>query len=77
MENNDKIITSPLKAIKMKCLDCCGYQQSEVKLCTCVDCPLYNFRTGKNTTRKREMTEEQRQAAAERLRKAREAKNSQ
>lgn len=39
-------------------------------------CPLYPYRTGHNTNFKRTMTEEQRQMAAERLKKAREAKNS-
>ena len=31
-------------AIKAKCLDCCCYQRNEVKLCTTVACPLWNYR---------------------------------
>ncbi len=34
------------KAIRLKCLDCCCYQQKEVKLCTCENCPLYPYRMG-------------------------------
>ena len=70
-------ITSPMKAIRAKCLDCCIGQREEVKLCPAKDCPLYPFRLGKNPNRKaRTFTEEQRKEAAERLKKAREAKKS-
>lgn len=65
-------ITSPMKAIRAKCLDCCCDQREEVKLCPATTCPLYPFRLGKNPNRRRrELTEEQRQAAKERLAKAR------
>lgn len=37
---------TPLKAIKLKCLDCCMGQRNEVKLCTITDCSLYPFRNG-------------------------------
>ena len=67
--------TSPLSAIKEFCLECCGYNSAEVKTCTAPNCPLFEFRNGKNPYRKRAMTEEQRQVAKERLQKAREAKN--
>ena len=76
MENSEKEITSPIKAIKAKCLDCCCGQREEVKLCPAVDCPLYPFRLGKNPNRSRNMTDEQRQAAKERLAKARAAKKN-
>lgn len=68
------MITSPLKAIKAKCMDCTCQQYNEVKFCTIENCPLFPFRLGKNPYSKREMTEDQRRAAAERLRKARENK---
>ena len=68
-----KIITSPIKAIRAKCLDCCCGQANEVKLCTCKDCPLYAFRFGKNPYL---FTEEQRQAMAERMRKMAEAREA-
>lgn len=68
---------TPMQAIKAKCLDCnCG-QAKEIKLCTETSCPLHAFRLGKNPNRKaREYTPEQREAAAERMRKARELKLS-
>jgi hypothetical protein len=42
---------SPLKAIRLKCLDCCCGSAHEVKLCTAEKCPLYLFRLGKNPNR--------------------------
>lgn len=42
---------SPLKAIRLKCLDCCCGSSNEVKLCTAAQCPLYPFRLGKNPNR--------------------------
>lgn len=66
---------SPLKAIRAKCLDCnCG-QASEVKNCQIKQCPLWEYRFGKSG-RTRSMTDEQKQAAAERLKSARLAKKS-
>lgn len=71
-----EIITNPVKAIRAKCLDCCCGQVNEVKLCPCHDCPLYPFRFGKNPYRqKRELTEEQKAAMAERLQRAKLAQN--
>ena len=66
--------SKPLKAIRNKCLSCCGDSKHEVKHCPVEKCTLWPFRFGKNPFIKREMTEEQRQAAAERLKKARDAK---
>lgn len=66
---------NPVKAIREFCLDCCGDSSSFVKECPSVNCALYPFRLGKNPYRtKREMTEEQREAAAKRLADARERK---
>lgn len=39
---------TPLKSIRLKCLDCCCNSPSEVALCPCEDCPLWEFRFGKN-----------------------------
>lgn len=36
-----------LKTIVAKCIDCCCGVKAEVKMCTAVKCPLYNFRLGK------------------------------
>lgn len=60
---------SPLKAIRLKCLDCCCGSAYEVRLCPCPDCSLYPFRLGENPYRtKREYTSEQREALAARIR---------
>ena len=45
----DRHIT-PLKAIRQKCLDCSG-GRSNVRNCAAIDCPLYQFRMGKNPNR--------------------------
>lgn len=67
---------SPLQRIRQYCLGCCGTAH-EVKLCPVEDCPLWPMRFGRNTlATKREMTEEQRAAVAERFRQAREKKNA-
>jgi len=43
--------TTPMKAIRLKCLDCSADQANEVRLCPLVDCPLYRYRSGKNPAR--------------------------
>lgn len=66
------MITNPVKAIRAFCVECFGGLNSEIKKCQSIDCPLFPFRMGKNPYRtKREMTQEQKEAAAERLAKAR------
>jgi len=42
-----KIPSTPLKAIRAKCLDCCLGQAKEVKLCPVDKCPLYYYRMGR------------------------------
>jgi hypothetical protein len=65
---------SPLKAIHAFCIDCQGSARQATN-CDKENCPLWAFRTGKNSLRaKRVLTDEQRQAAADRLKKAREGK---
>ena len=39
---------SPLRALRLKCLDCCNGSAQEVRLCAAVDCPNWPFRMGKN-----------------------------
>lgn len=46
-EEQEKHIT-PLKAIRLKCLDCCCGSSNEVSECPCEDCSLWAFRFGKN-----------------------------
>lgn len=48
---NTKNIT-PLKSIRLKCLDCSAGHPKVVKLCPVTDCSLYPFRFGKNPNRK-------------------------
>ena len=71
-----KKITNPIKAIRCFCIDCMGGQAREVKDCTAPNCPLYAFRMGENPYHTRQYTEEQRQAAAERMRKMVEAREA-
>lgn len=70
-----KVITNPLKVIREKCIDCSGGSKHEADLCQATNCPLFDWRFGKNPNRKkREMTDEQKAAGAARLAKARKAK---
>jgi len=40
--------TSPIKAIRARCVDCCGGAVSEVRKCTAFNCALWPYRMGKN-----------------------------
>ena len=40
--------TTPMRAIRKKCMDCCGENYAEVRKCTAVACALWPFRTNKN-----------------------------
>ena len=35
------------KAIRLKCIDCCAGQTSEVRKCPATNCPLWRFRMGR------------------------------
>lgn len=51
---------SPLKAIRLKCLECSCGSSNEVKLCPVTKCALYPFREGRDPYRaKVELTPEQ------------------
>ena len=63
--------TTPLQAIKEHCLECSDGQKQEVKLCPVTECKLYPFRSGKNPFSKRKLSEEQKQALAERMKNIR------
>jgi len=43
---------TPLKAIRLKCLDCSAGSAKEIRLCEHIDCALYQYRFGKNPNRK-------------------------
>ena len=61
---------NPVKVIRNKCLDCCGGSSKEVELCPIEKCPLHKWRFGRNPYReKRELSEEQKAAARERMAK--------
>ena len=60
--------TTPMKAIRLKCLDCCCRSAHEVNLCNLEKCPLHPYRFGKNPYRKKiEYTEEQREMLKQRF----------
>lgn len=65
---NEKRVT-PLRAIRAKCLDCMCGSSNEVALCPSEDCPLFNFRYGKNPNinLSEEERERRRQMARENL----------
>ena len=44
-------MSTPLKSIRAKCLDCMCGQMQEVRLCPSEDCPLYPYRMGHNPAR--------------------------
>lgn len=68
---------NPVKVIRDKCLDCTCGSSKKVELCPIRKCPLWPFRFGKNPYReKREVSEEARQAARERLANARARKKN-
>jgi len=46
VQNVDKRITRA-KAIRLKCLECCCQQFSEVKNCEIKDCSLWRYRMGR------------------------------
>lgn len=47
-----------LKAIRAKCMDCTAWQFIEIRLCTCTECPLYEYRMGKRPKSEESITEE-------------------
>ena len=40
--------SSPMQAIRARCLDCCAGSADEVRKCVSLTCPSWPFRTGKN-----------------------------
>ena len=54
---------TPVKAIRLYCLECSGGSSKEVELCVMPHCALYPFRFGRNPFRaEREATEKQQAA---------------
>ena len=58
---------APLAAIRLFCLHCLGGSPDEVKACSAPWCALYHYRLGRSPRPARQMSEEQRTAARERL----------
>jgi hypothetical protein len=56
---------SPMRAIRLRCLDCCAQQPDEVRKCTAVRCPSWPFRMSKNPWRT-EPTDAQREEMRQR-----------
>ena len=68
---------NPVKAIREFCLECMGGSRDEVTKCSRPECPVYEFRFGKNPYRtKRVLTDEQREELRVRLAKMREKKGA-
>lgn len=69
---------NPLKAIRAKCIECSGGDRKNVKDCEIPTCPIYPFRMGKNPNRTTvcTTTEEQKETANARLKKAWENKKN-
>ena len=67
--------TSPIRAVRLKCLDCTCNSPKAVEACPIKACPLWAFRFGRNPYRK-PVSEERRAAAAERMRKLQAQKKS-
>lgn len=66
---------NPVKAIRLKCIDCSGGHVREVERCAIKDCPIYPFRLGKNPFRtKRELSDEEKERLKAQLAKGREKK---
>ena len=60
-------IASPLKTIRTFCLECSG-SPSEVRLCPCKNCRLYDFRLGHDPRReKKQLSDDQRNNLRKRL----------
>jgi len=64
---------TPVKAIRLYCLDCSGGSSKEVELCVMPHCALYPFRFGRNPFRA-ERSEAQKAAAATAIKKLNEAR---
>lgn len=45
-----RLIKTPIKTIRKKCLDCSEGQYKQVRFCTVLSCPLYPYRMGKRPT---------------------------
>ena len=60
--------TTPMKSIRLKCLDCTCEQSQEVRFCEAITCPLWRYRMGReehdNLYTKKPMSEKQRMSVS-------------
>ena len=64
---------NPVKAIRAKCIDCCGAEDyiNRIRDCEITKCAIHPFRMGKNPYReKKQVNEEQKEKFSERMKKA-------
>ena len=45
-----RLVPTPIKTIRLKCLDCCCGSTKEVRLCPSLDCPNWPYRLRKRPT---------------------------
>ena len=62
----------PVKAIREFCIECMGGRENknflkQIKDCSSPDCPLYDFRFGKNPFHTKQLTDEQKKVKADQL----------
>ncbi|MBN1102741.1 MAG: hypothetical protein JXL84_04915 [Deltaproteobacteria bacterium] len=48
-----EVALTPLKSIRLNCIECMGFQPSLVRECSSPLCPLYPFRMGRGSRRPR------------------------
>ena len=46
-DGRERVKLTPMRAIRLRCLDCCCWSQKAVRECPCKDCPLWPYRMGK------------------------------
>jgi hypothetical protein len=51
MEMKEKKGTTPVRAIRAKCVECQGGGRKAIANCEVLDCPLHPYRMGKNPAR--------------------------
>jgi hypothetical protein len=70
------LTTSPLGAVREKCLECMDNSPKRVKECEVFDCPIHHLRFKKNPFRKqRVLSDEERKERSERMKKIRRDRN--
>ena len=52
-ERTKEVSLTPIKAIRLFCIECMGFQLAEIPKCTAPLCPLFPFRMGKAHTGKK------------------------